>query len=149
MNKSQEIQTYWREKEEMAIRNWLILGIIVCLLAGCSSKVGFKTVNTTEADEKQAEAILKEDSRIKNAVLLIHDDRLIAGLRVNTFERFRKRAIAKEMTDRFKELYPEMDITVSADSKIFMETNKLIEQQNKEQYTKEMKELSQLVKEET
>ncbi|GKV67587.1 hypothetical protein NCCP2716_00850 [Sporosarcina sp. NCCP-2716] len=133
----------------MGIRNWLILGIIICLLTGCSSKVGFKTVNTTEEDGKQAEAILEDDPRIKNAVLLIHDDRLIAGLRVNTFDRFRKRTIAKEVGDQFKELYPGMDITVSADSKVFLETNKLIEQQNKDNYTKKMKKLSKLVKEET
>ncbi|MDW0111411.1 hypothetical protein QT716_15420 [Sporosarcina aquimarina] len=95
------------------------------------------------------EALIKEDSRIKNAVVLIHEDRLIAGLRVNTFERFHKRKIAKEVAKELEKQYPDLKVTVSADSKVLLETNKLIEQENKKNFTKKMKKLSALVKEET
>ncbi|MCM3756498.1 hypothetical protein M3197_03270 [Sporosarcina aquimarina] len=133
----------------MAIRKILLLVFILVLLTGCSTSVGFKTVNTTDIDEQQAETLLKEDKRIKNAVMLIHDDRLIAGLRVNTFERFSKRKIAKELSKELKKMYPDLKITVSADSKVLLETNKLIEQENEQNYVKQMKKISALVKEET
>ncbi|MGN7407743.1 hypothetical protein ACTHOZ_01455 [Sporosarcina sp. SAFN-010] len=133
----------------MAIRKILLLVFILVLLAGCSTSIGFKTVNTTDIDEQQAETLLKEDKRIKNAVMLIHDDRLIAGLRVNTFERFKKRKIAKELTKELEKMYPDLKITVSADSKVLLETNKLIEKENEQNYLKKMKKISALVKEET
>lgn len=119
------------------------------MLAGCSTSIGFKTVNTTDVDGQKAEMLLKEDHRIKNAVVLIHDDQLIAGLRVNTFERFKKRKIAKELTKELKKMYPEMKVTVSADSKVLLETNKLIEKEDEQNYSKKMKKISSLVKEET
>lgn len=109
------------------------------MLAGCSTSIGFQTVNTTDLDVRKAETLLTEDKRIKNAVLLVHEDRLIAGLRVNTFERFRKRAIAEELSKELKELYPKLKVTVSADSKVLLETNKLIEKGDEEHYLKKMK----------
>ncbi|WP_025786069.1 hypothetical protein [Sporosarcina sp. D27] len=133
----------------MAIRKLLLLVFILVLLAGCSTSVGFKTVNTTDIDEQQAETLLREDKRIKNAVMLIHDDRLIAGLRVNTFERFKKRKIAKELSKELEKMYPDLKITVSADSKVLLETNKVIEKENEQNYLKKMKKISALVKEET
>lgn len=133
----------------MTIRKLLPLVFILTMLAGCSTSVGFKTVNTTDVNGQQVEKLLKEDHRIKNAVVLIHDDRLIAGLRVNTFERFKKRKIAKELSKELEEMYPEMKITVSADSKVLLETNKLIEKEDEKNYSKKMKKISALVKEET
>ncbi|WP_440502884.1 hypothetical protein [Sporosarcina sp. SAFN-010] len=149
MNKMHTKKAYWLKKEGMAIRKILLLVFILVLLAGCSTSIGFKTVNTTDIDEQQAETLLKEDKRIKNAVMLIHDDRLIAGLRVNTFERFKKRKIAKELTKELEKMYPDLKITVSADSKVLLETNKLIEKENEQNYLKKMKKISALVKEET
>lgn len=119
------------------------------LLTGCSTSVGYKTLDTSDTKGEKVEALLKEDARIKNAVVLIHEDRLIAGLRVNTFERFHKRSIAKEVAKELEKLYPDLKVTVSADSKVLLETNKLIEQENKKNFTKKMKKLSALVKEET
>lgn len=149
MNKMLTKKAYWLKKEGMAIRKILLIVFILVLLAGCSTSIGFKTVNTTDIDEQQAETLLKEDKRIKNAVMLIHDDRLIAGLRVNTFERFKKRKIAKELTKELEKMYPDLKITVSADSKVLLETNKLIEKENEQNYLKKMKKISALVKEET
>lgn len=149
MNKMHTKKAYWLKKEGMAIRKILLLVFILVLLAGCSTSIGFKTVNTTDIDEQQAETLLKEDKRLKNAVMLIHDDRLIAGLRVNTFERFKKRKIAKELTKELEKMYPDLKITVSADSKVLLETNKLIEKENEQNYLKKMKKISALVKEET
>lgn len=133
----------------MTIRKLLPLVFILVLLAGCSTSIGFKTVNTTDQDYQQAEKLLKEDKRIKNAVVLIHKDRMIAGLRVNTFERFKKRKIAKELSKELEEMYPDLNVTVSADSKVLLETNKLIEKENEQNYEEKMKKISALVKEET
>lgn len=133
----------------MAIRKILTLVFILVMLAGCSTSIGFKTVNTTDMDSQRAEKLLKEDKRIKNAVVLIHEDRLIAGLRVNTFERFKKRKIAQELSKELEDMYPDLNVTVSADSKVLLETNKLIEKEDEQNYEEKMKKISALVKEET
>ncbi|MGG0644264.1 hypothetical protein ABE021_10005 [Sporosarcina gallistercoris] len=133
----------------MAIRKILTLVFILVMLAGCSTSIGFKTVNTTDMDSQRAEKLLKEDKRIKNAVVLIHEDRLIAGLRVNTFERFKKRKIAQELSKELEDMYPDLKVTVSADSKVLLETNKLIEKEDEQNYEEKMEKISALVKEET
>ncbi len=48
-----------------------------------------------------------------------------------------------------EKLYPEKDITVSADSKIWMETNKLIDSDDKKEIGKKIEKLKSLLKEET
>lgn len=129
-------------------RKWLALSVVF-FLSGCSTGVGYQTVNTTSIDEDQAESLLQEDPRIKNAVLLIHEDRLLAGIRVNTFDRFKKRSIAKELTKELENMYPDVKVTLSADSKVLLETNKLIQEKSTSTYTKQMKKITAIVKEET
>ena len=133
----------------MNICKKLLIICFVVLLSGCSTSIGFQTLNTTTVNEDQAESLLREDPRVKNAILLFHDDRLLAGIRVNTFDRFHKRSIAKELTKDLEKMYPDFEVTLSADSKVLLETNKLIEKKNASEYTKQMKKISALVKEET
>ena len=75
-----------------------------------------------------------------------HENDLITGVTVKTFSRFKKEKIEKELKKKLEKLYPEMDVTVSADSKIWMETNKLSIQDDKKDIGKKIEKLKSLIK---
>lgn len=125
-----------------------LLLIVLILLAGCS-ELGTKVENNTDYQKEQLEKILKADDHVKLAVALIHEKEIIAGIRVNTFSRFQKKKIAAELKKKIEKAYPDLNVTVSADSKVLLETEKLMDKKEKDQYGKKIKEIKSIVKEQT
>ena len=130
------------------IRQLLPIFCILLLLSGCVPNE-FTVENQTDEDANEAENLLKKDDRIKGAAALFHEDHLIVGIRVNTFDRFNKRKIAKELEKKLKETYPDLSVFVSADSKILTETNKLILKDDAKGIKKKIHHLISLSEEET
>lgn len=132
----------------MAIRRLLPIFAIILLLSGCIPNE-FTIENHTDEDSKEAEDLIKKDDRIKGAATFFYDDHLIVGIRVKTFDRFNKRKIAKEVEKKLKEIYPDLSVLVSADSKVLTETNKLILQDDEKGMKKKIHALISLTEEET
>ncbi|WOV88434.1 hypothetical protein QWT69_04755 [Sporosarcina oncorhynchi] len=130
------------------IRHLLLILSLVLLLAGCVPNE-FRIDNRTDLNSSQAEELIKDDNRIKGAAALFYEDHLIAGIRVKTFSRFNKRKIATELEKSLKEVYPDLSILVSADSKILTETTKLMLEKEDENVKEDIHELIDLVEEET
>lgn len=130
------------------IRYLLLVLSLVLLLAGCVPNE-FRFDNRTDLNSSPAEELVKEDDRIKGAAALFYDDHLIAGIRVNTLSRFNKRKIASELEKSLKDIYPDLSVLVSADSKILTETTKLILKKEDEDVKEDIHELIALVEEET
>ncbi|MER2088540.1 MAG: hypothetical protein ABS920_02300 [Sporosarcina sp.] len=120
----------------------------VVLLSGCSSN-GFRIDNSSSEDTTKAEEVFNNDKRLTSAVTVFHENDVIAGITLTTFSRFKKEKIEKELKKKLEDYYPDMDITVSADSKIRMETDKLIHLDNKKNMSKKIDKLKSLIKEET
>jgi len=120
----------------------------VILLSGCTGS-GFRIDNNSSEDHAKAEKVLENDKRLTSAVTVFHENDLLTGVTLKTFSRFKKEKIEKELKKKLEKSYPELDVTVSADSKIWMETNKLIESDNKKNQGKKIEELKSLIKEET
>ena len=118
------------------------------LLAGCS-KDAYRYENFTEEETSEAKQLIKQDKRIKSAAVLFHDEKLLAGIRVETSSRYKKKKVAKELQKKLEEQYPDMDVTVSADSKILYEANKLIDKGKEQGLDKKIDQLISLLKEET
>jgi hypothetical protein len=122
----------------------------VFLLSGClGSEKEIQIHNSTDENEKKTEEVFKNDNRLTNAVAVFHNKDVIAGISVRTFSRFHKTKIEKELKAELENLYPKFDITVSADSKIIMETKKLIELKDKKDIGKKIETIKSLSKEET
>ncbi|GKV54795.1 hypothetical protein NCCP2222_07420 [Sporosarcina sp. NCCP-2222] len=132
----------------MNIRKLLLISLLAVLLAGCS-KDAFRYQNDSDEVAAQAETIIRNDKRIKSAAVVFHDEKLLAGIRVETFSRFKKKKVATELKKKLEEQYPDMDVTVSADSKILYETNKLIDKGKEDELGKDIDRLKLLLKEET
>ncbi|PIC96996.1 hypothetical protein CSV69_01965 [Sporosarcina sp. P26b] len=125
-----------------------ILLIILGLLTGCSEK-GTYIKNTTSQDEHSVEEVIMSNEHVKLAKVLLFEDELLVGIRVNTFSRFKKKKIATDIQKKLEKEYPDMKITVSADSKILMETEKLIRKKGEKDYRKKIDKIKSIEKEQT
>ncbi|ARJ39861.1 hypothetical protein SporoP8_13825 [Sporosarcina ureae] len=125
-----------------------LLLLIVGLLTGCSEK-GTDIKNTTSYDERSIEKVLMNNEHVKLAKVLLYEDELLAGIRVNTFSRFQKKTIAGKIQKKLEREYPDLKITVSADSKILMETEKLINKKSEKSYRKKIDKIKSIEKEQT
>ncbi|MDN4606875.1 hypothetical protein [Sporosarcina highlanderae] len=132
----------------MTIRRLLPIFCIILLLSGCIPNE-FTFENKSGEDSEKAKELIKKDDRIKGASALFYEDHLIVGIRVKTFDRFKKRKIAKELEKKLTKSYPDLAVLVSADSKILTETNKLILKGDEKGTKKKIHELISLTEEET
>jgi len=148
MNKVEYEKAYCIKMEGKHIRKISLMVFAVILLSGCSGS-GFRIDNNSSEDHAKAEEVLGNDNRLTSAVTVFHENDLLTGVTLKTFSRFKKEKIEKELKKKLEKSYPELDVTVSADSKIWMETNKLIESDNKKDQGKKIEELKSLIKEET
>ena len=134
--------------EGTPIRKLILTIFLLVLLAGCTGN-GIRIFNATDEDSTQAEELFKKDKRLKSVSAMFHEEQLLTGVRVDTFSRFRKGKIEKELEKELEKLYPDLDITVSADSKILYETTKLINGSDNKDVGKKIDDLKSLLKEET
>lgn len=137
-----------KKVEGTPIRKLVIAIFLLVLLAGCTGN-GIRIFNATDEDSTRAEELFKKDKRLKSVSAMFHEEQLLTGVRVDTFSRFRKGKIEKELKKKLEKLYPDLDITVSADSKILYETTKLMNDSENKDVGKKIDDLKSLLKEET
>ncbi|PIC64346.1 hypothetical protein CSV79_06875 [Sporosarcina sp. P13] len=130
------------------MKKLIYLLLVSLLLTGCNEK-GTHIENTTTHDTVPLEKTLDSNEHVKLAVALLHEEDLIVGIRVNTFSRFQKKKIAKKINKELKKEYPDLEVTVSADSKVLLETDKLIKKGDSKNYQKKIDDIKSIAKEQT
>lgn len=130
------------------LKKILILLSVLLLLTGCSDK-GTHIENMTGYEDQQLRKTLENNPHVKLAVALLYEKELLAGIRVNTFSRFQKKKIANQIKKKLEKQYPDLSVTVSADSKVLLETEKLINKKDKEDYQKKIDKIKSVEKEQT
>lgn len=148
MNKVKYEKAYCIKMEGTHIRKLSLVVFAVVLLSGCSGS-GFRIDNNSSEDHVKAEEVLLNDKRLTSAVTVFHENDLLTGVTLKTFSRFKKENIEKELKKKLENSYPGLDVTVSGDSKIWMEMNKLIDLEDKKDKAKKIEKLKSLIKEET
>ena len=124
--------------------------LLLLFLAGCVQiEKGVHIQNDTNEDIEKAEKVFEDDDRLISAIAIFHEKEILSGVTVKTFSRFNKAKIERELTKKLEGIYEDFEVTVSADSKIIQETNKLMELEEKEKLPKKIKELKTLAEEET
>lgn len=131
----------------MVIRKLWIVCFCLVLLAGCSSHT--VQVEGPEDERQEVEKALLNDNRIVAASAIVHDDQILAGIRVKTFARFNKRSIAKELQKELEEQYPDKEVFISPDNKVLYETAALMKEKDEDKLTEGIEKIIKLAKEET
>ena len=148
MNKVRIEKAYCEKMEGTHIRKLGLMIVVLTMLAGCTEN-GIQIHNDSSEDARKAEEVFMKDKHLKTVVTVFHDKDLLTGVSLKTFSRFKKEKIEKSLKEQLEKLYPELEITVSADSKIWMETNKLINSDHKKDMSEKIEKLKLLLKEET
>lgn len=132
------------------MRKIIIFTVICLLLIGCARlEEGVHIYNDSDSNSEPAEKILTEDQRLVSAGIIMHKGKLVSGVKVKTFSRFKKKKIEKELKGKLEEAYPNLEVTVSADNKIVHKTAEIIQNTDKEQLDNQLDKIVSLLKEDT
>lgn len=129
----------------------LVICIFICsVLTGCMRlENGNHIYNDSTVESLPAEKVFEADERLVSTATIIHHNELVSGVTVKTFSRFHKEKIEDELKKKLEEVYPEFEITVSADNKIVHQTVKIIQDKDKKELDEQLKKIVSLLKEET
>ncbi|WP_254660113.1 MULTISPECIES: hypothetical protein [Lysinibacillus] len=123
----------------------LPLLVSVSLLSSCNEKEKFIVYGSPD-NEKEVEAILKEHDFVDKTTVIQYDDSMLVAVQIKPWDKWKKAKLEKKLQKEFDEKYPNKDVLVSADFKIFYEANKIkkdkIEDNKLNDKIKELKELS-------
>lgn len=127
---------------------------IVCLsmiLTACNSKENIETYYATYDEEKQIEAkeVLIQNGKIDEANIIIIDNKMLVAMQVKPWLRLKKQKIEKDITAKLEEAFPELELIVSTDFKLFWESSKLVTENDTQKIREEVENLKSLSKEET
>ena len=128
----------------------IFLGCLI-LLAGCGreEKVEmYQHINDTEKKEELKEMVEKSKD-IDQANVILIDDKLLAALQVTPWKRYKKQKIESEWQKKLEKKYPNLKVTVSTDFKLYWESTKLLEEENRKKVIDKIDSLKKLAKEET
>lgn len=131
----------------------IMLAVCCCVvLAGCGN-TGEKlsTFYATYDDEKASkiEDVLQQEKDIEHANIIFIEDKILVAMQVKPWLRYKKQKIEKKVEEDLKRKFPDADLIVSTDFKLHWESEKLIEENDKEKLSDEIDQLKKLAKEET
>lgn len=130
------------------LKNGLFLLFIIFILSGCAEKEKFIVYGSPQNEEK-LEAALKEEDYIDRSTVIQQEDKMLVTVQIKPWDKWKTAKLEKKLQKKFDELYPDTDVTVSADYKIFYEANKVKKEGLKGEEIKDrIKDLQKLAKEE-
>ena len=118
------------------------------ILSGCTDKEKFIVYGSPQ-NEEEIENVLKEEDYIEKTTVIQHDDKMLVTVQFKPWDKWKKAKLEKKLQKKFDERYPDKEVFVSADYKIFYEANKVKKEGLKDKkISDKIKELKKLAKEE-
>ena len=131
----------------------MMLPLLVCLtlLIGCTEKEKEKfIVYGSPQNEAELEAVIKEEKAVEKSTVIQYDDKMLVAVQIKPLKKWNKTKIEEKLQKKFDEKYPDKEVIVSADYKIFYEANKIKKNQLEDnKLSDKITELQKLAKEET
>lgn len=119
------------------------------LVVGCSDEHQIHVYGENEQENNTLKDTLNETKDIYEATAIFVEDELLVAIQVNPWIGFKEQKIEKKLQKKLKKQYPNLNVLVSTDFKLFWESNQLLEEENKENIAEKVKKLKDLAKEET
>lgn len=137
------------KKEGILLKKLTITFCLFFLLAGCSNDKEIDVYAQTDEDKNSLQKTLNDTKEVYIGNAIFVDDELLVAVQVNPWIGFKERKIEKKLQKKLKKQYPNVNVLVSTDYKMYWETNQLLEEKDKKKISKEVKKLKDLAKEET
>ncbi|KYG33169.1 YhcN/YlaJ family sporulation lipoprotein [Alkalihalobacillus trypoxylicola] len=114
----------------------LFIMLISCLLGACnqdtakSSQASLTSESSYKDQNKinDVKAELKKMEEVIDVQAIVYDQKIYADPKVKQFSRFRLKEIRKNGFEKLKKTFPDSEIHVSTDKKVYMELEKLEQQ---------------------
>ncbi|WP_235473297.1 YhcN/YlaJ family sporulation lipoprotein [Lysinibacillus macroides] len=122
---------------------------VLMLLNGCAEKEKFIVYGSPQ-NEGEVEALIKEEDFVDRTTVIQYDDSMLVAVQIKPWDKWKKAKLEKKLQKKFDKKYPNKDVFVSADYKIFYEANKIKKDQIEDnKLSDKITELIKLAKEET
>ncbi|TDL35298.1 sporulation protein [Jeotgalibacillus sp. S-D1] len=117
-----------------------LLMMIILLLGGCAvfQKVGPAEMIIHDGHKDLVSSIkqqIEDTDEIYDTVVIAAKDKILVTYKVRHLNRFKMKSIEKKLTTWLKDEFPDKDVDVSSDFKIFLESYNLYEQWEKKELT--------------
>lgn len=141
---------------------FLTLIVMLILINGCATdnqkkaqpeptKISYQTESYDQTISKRAKKLIEKRDEIPKVVSINTDKDLIVAFKINHLNRFQLKEIEKDIKKQLKKEFKDYKITVSRDTKIFIETERLtneLSDLDQKKMKKKVKKIIKLSKEE-
>jgi len=129
----------------------LVLPLLLFMfLTGCNDDQKTLEVNDIGGEESEkVKIIMENEEEIYSGRAIFVEDQLLVAVQAKPWLDYKKTKIEKNLKKKLEESFPEYDITVSSDYKLYWEAQKLLKEDDGEKLKKKVEKLKKLKKEET
>ncbi len=129
----------------------ILVVVLLFFLTACGDEVVIQSneqqQNTTT--QQEIEKKIKEDDAITRANIVSVNDEWLISYEMKPFEKWGKQKHLKSLKKSIEKIDPSQNFIISNDYKLFIESEKLLEEKDDKEIKKRMKELKKLMEEET
>ncbi|MEK4285568.1 MULTISPECIES: hypothetical protein [Ureibacillus] len=118
-------------------------------LFGCNDEKTLEVNSMNGQEVEEVTTIMKNEDDIYSGRAILVEDQLLVAIQAKPWLDYKKTKIEKNLKKKLEESFPEYDITVSSDFKLYWEAQKLITEEDSEKVKKQLNKLKKLKKEET
>lgn len=130
----------------------LVLPLFVpFFLIGCSNEQTIQVTDLAADEEKRIEIedAIRNKEEIYSANAIFVKDELLVSIQVDPWLGFKEQKVEKRLQKEIEEKYPDLNVLVSSDYKMYWESQKLLDEEDEKKMADEVKKLKDLAKEET
>ncbi len=122
------------------------------LVAGCSGNE--KTIEVYDVfddaeNRVEIREVLDSNEEIYSGTAIFIKEQLLVAVQANPWLDFKKESIEEELSKEVEKRFPDLNVLVSADYKIYWEANKLVNEEDQQKVSDQVEKLKNLIKEET
>lgn len=119
------------------------------VLVGCNDEKTIEVNEMNETDASEVKGIIENYKDIYGGRAIFVDDQLLVAVQSKPWLDYRKTKLEKKLKNELEERFPNYDVTVSADFKLYFEAEKLLDEEDEEKVAKKVEKLKKLKEEET
>lgn len=124
--------------------------LVAMFLIGCNNEE--KTIevnNASSSDVEEVTTIIENNNEIYSGRAIFVEDQMLVAVQAKPWLDYKKTKIEKKLKEQLEEKFPNYEITVSADYKLYWESQKLLKEEDTEKVMDKVEKLKKLSKEET
>lgn len=119
-------------------------------LFGCNEEEKTIEVNNASGEEvEEVTTVIENKDEIYSGRAIFVEDQLLVAVQAKPWLDYKKTKIEKDLKEQLNERFPNYEITVSADYKLYWEAQKLLTEEDTEKVKEKVEKLKKLSKEET